>query len=288
MPDVIHGKCDGLQFGVDVIVIAPRPKKQSEKQQPHDFLLSRTAIGTPFAEYCNRWFELADRVEKPVSLAQSVLSSEELWLHVEFLSLMQVLEGLHRAIFDGNYMSEEAYAPVKSALIGAIPATVASDHRDSLRSRIRYGNQISLRKRLDELVNSLPEALRVIVLGGKGAVPRSWIDTRNYYTHWDSELLPNVLGSQSMYFANVRMKVLLRVLYARLVGVEAGDLQRALEGVSDIAQKLIHANIVERRKADPDFVPQALMTISSHAREEDGEGSQNREVKKETVRQREP
>ena len=42
-------------------------------------------------------------------------------LHIEFLSLMQALEGFHRALYEGLYMDEQGYASVKKALGDAIP-----------------------------------------------------------------------------------------------------------------------------------------------------------------------
>ncbi|WP_423191407.1 HEPN domain-containing protein [Burkholderia multivorans] len=67
------------------------------------------------------------------------------------------------------------------------PNTVGSDHKEALKSRIRYGNEVSLRKRLDALISRLDLPLRKQILGNDGVVPRSWVVTRNYYTHWDNE-----------------------------------------------------------------------------------------------------
>lgn len=75
----------------------------------------------------------------PSQFALGVLASEKLWPHVEFLSLMQALVGFHRGLFDGNYMDENRYELVKKALGDAIPTGLVSDHKDALRSRIRYG-----------------------------------------------------------------------------------------------------------------------------------------------------
>lgn len=144
----------------------------------------------------------------------------------------------------------------------SIPKIVRRDHRDALKSRIKYGNQISLRKRLYELTNNLSKQVRINIFGGDGAVPRSWIDTRNYYTHWDDELLPSVLDSQSIYGANIRMHHFIRALYAQLVGISPADTERAFAGVSKCAQELIRLNISEKRKLDPSYTPRAFLTIS--------------------------
>ena len=60
-----------------------------------------------------------------------------------------------------------------------LPASVAGDHRQSLTRRIEFGNEISFRKRLGELVFSLPEDLRLLITGHSKGVPDAWIRTRN-------------------------------------------------------------------------------------------------------------
>ena len=59
------------------------------------------AMGANFAEVFIKWFEIYNTIEMPSQLALNVFSSEKLWLHVEFLSLMQALEGFHRATMQG-------------------------------------------------------------------------------------------------------------------------------------------------------------------------------------------
>ncbi len=194
-------------------------RKCCEYKDPHDFFILRANMGVDLNNVINRWFAIYPKISQPSELAISVLSSETLWMHVEFLSFMQALEGFHRALFDGIYMNEKEYEKIKNLLCDAIPVNVSQGHKEALKSRIRYGNQISLRKRLDSLAGIFPEKIRKIILGPDGKVPRSWIDTRNYYTHWDEDLRDNILDTQGMYDANLRMSILLRILYLDLMGI---------------------------------------------------------------------
>ncbi|MDN5873075.1 MAG: hypothetical protein L0H29_01670, partial [Sinobacteraceae bacterium] len=59
------------------------------------------------------------------------------------------------AIADGTYMSPEDYEAVRHALATAIPSSVGADHREALKSRIKYGNELSLRKRINGLAGYL-------------------------------------------------------------------------------------------------------------------------------------
>ena len=229
------------------VMVAFRDMKYCPYVGLYEFFMPRGEIGVDLADIVVRWFETYPKLLMPIQLANSVLASDKLWLHVEFLSLMHALEGLHRALFAGTYMDDNDYESVKKTLGDAIPAGLSPDHKDALRSRIRYGNQISLRKRLDELVKGLPEEIRTIVLGGEGSVPRNWIDTRNYYTHWDEELRGSVLDTQGMYNANVRLRHLLRVLHLNLMGIPPEAVVKSLRNGSRSSQHLTQLNIRERR-----------------------------------------
>lgn len=268
--DCIEASTDESHNNVSILV-AMRDASYCAYKNPHDFYMARDAMDANFANVVGRWFEVYPKVEKPSRLALSVLASEKLWLHVEFLSLIQALEGFHRGLFDGNYMDEEGYESVKKALGDAIPEDLASDHKEALRSRIRYGNQISLRKRLDSLSALLSERVRQIILWPNGNVPHSWIDTRNYYTHWDEELRQNVLDGQSMYYANVRMRHFLRALYLQLMGIPQEAIYQSLCNASHTSQHLAQVNAIERQRIDPDDTSGIIMTVTESEKSDLGE-----------------
>nr|WP_236000102.1 HEPN domain-containing protein [Bradyrhizobium uaiense] len=248
-PDRIELKIGAHGFVLSVL--APRPAiEYCDHREHHAFFISRTRIGDDLGRIVASWFELFPRVELPVGLALSTMASDDLWPHVRFLSLMQALEGLHRALFTGNYMAPEQYGLVKDALINAIPANVGADHRAALTSRIRYGNEIALAKRLKSLAELLPNTLRTRILGSKD-IPRSWIDTRNYYTHWDEALRSNILGGQAMYDASVRLTILLRALYLQQAGMSSDTLESCLDGHSDASQHLRQLNLPEETGRAP-------------------------------------
>jgi hypothetical protein len=180
-----------------------------------------------------------------VGLAANVLASQDLWTHLEFLSLLQALEGFHRATLPGTYMADEDYEAVKKALGDALPLTVSPPHKSALKSKIKYGNEYSLQKRLTELVKALPDRVHLLAIGVAGDFPRSWIDTRNFFTHWDKELEQKIVTGQALYEANVRLRVLLRLVYLHFVGVDPQSLEKALLGTNPLAQHLIQLNFPE-------------------------------------------
>jgi hypothetical protein len=88
-----------------------------------------------------------------------------------FLALVQAAEGFHRRLRGGEYMvSEEYVSKVAVPLVAAIPPGIDNSLRDALRSRIRFGHEYSLRKRVGQLFAEhqlalgrvLPDAMRLI------------------------------------------------------------------------------------------------------------------------------
>jgi len=208
----------------------------------HEFFLLRGTMAVNLDAMFQTWFRTYDTVAAPSQLALSVLSSEKPWIHVEFLLLMQALEGFHRAVADGTYMSPDDYESVRHALATAIPASVGANHRDALKSRIKYGNELSLRKRLHDLAGRLDAPLRERIFGGTGTVPPKWVATRNYYTHWDEASRNDALDTQGMYNATVRLRHFLRVLYLDFVGVPQEAIAKALDGTNAESQHLLQIN----------------------------------------------
>jgi hypothetical protein len=207
--------------------------------------VSSSELGIEFSEILCRWFAAAayDRIDTVSRLAASVLTSGNLWPHVEFLSLMHVLEGFHRSLYPGLYMPGDAYENIKQSLYAAIPPDISSSHRSALKSRIAYGNEISLRRRLNDLAKHLSLIVRKRIFGNEdGSVPGQWVDTRNFYSHWDPNSKANLLENNELIHANVRMRHFLRALYLHLLQVPEDAIQCGVFGSSDDGRFLTHIN----------------------------------------------
>lgn len=260
-PDQVDAKLAGSAQRVEILVALSKGVRCAFADRS-DFYMLRTAMKSDLGAVLAKWFELYDSLEAPSQLAQSVMSSTDLWLHVKFLSLMQALEGLHRATKPGLYMLPADYESIRQTISNAIPSTIDSGHKDSLKARVKYGNEISLRKRMNALAMWLDEPLRNAILGGDGSIPGRWIDTRNYYTHWDKASKSEVLDGQQMYYANVRLQHLLRALYLQHVGIPQFAVLACAQGRSTESQTLIQINNAQHRKNNPGDTSSALMHVT--------------------------
>jgi hypothetical protein len=212
----------------------------------HAFLLPKAAGTFDLNDAIRSWFALDEAVRLPSLLARGAISVDQRWLHFDFLGLMQALEGFHRVQFDGNFMAPEAFAKVYDTVMSALPSDLAADHRAALKSRLFYGNEVSLRRRVTEIFRSLPVPLARHILGVEKGIPFGWVETRNYFTHWDEASKTNVLENQELVDACVRLKALLMILYLRLAGIPDELLERCLTGAAPIAQHLMQINVRAR------------------------------------------
>jgi hypothetical protein len=226
-----------------------------------DFFMLRSAMGVELEVVLRSWFSIYERIAAPIELALSVLSTKALWPNVEFLLLMQALEGFHRATAPGVYMPNEDYKKVRKTLNAAIPPIVSSSHKAALKSRIEYGNEISLRKRLAELSSRLATPIRTLLFASRGEPPQSWIDTRNYYTHWDQTARDGCLNALEMHRAATRMRLWLRCAYLMTMGIPHEAIARALVHTSREAQYLLQLNHLDRSGRDPHYTGGTLMHI---------------------------
>jgi len=270
-PDCICARADGSNEGISVLV-AFQDTKLCEYRRPDQFFLSYPLLGTDFGHLLDRWFEVYSRAGLPCQLALSAVHSDGPWNHVRFVSILQALEGLHRGWFHGAYLPESEYDAVKKVLAAAIPASLQKSHRESLAARIKYGNQYSLRKRLNELANLLSDDIRRILFGGQGGVPGQWVDTRNYYTHWDETDRPQALDAEGMFHATVRMREVFRTVLLTLLEVPAMILAEALNGQSETIEELRQLNVIERRRRDPNDQSGILMTVTKEEAPNDSSG----------------
>jgi hypothetical protein len=228
------------------VLVPRRDATYCSYTKQYEFFITRPALGEHFGDILKKWFDRYPALANTIQLAISVMGSRNLWQHVEFLSWMQALEGFHRSVSTGLYMNVDDYESVKQTLGNAIPVTVTGSHRDALRSRIRYGNEISLAKRLAELADRIGPELCRRLFGASASIPRAWIDTRNYYTHWDEQSRANLMDGQQIMHANLRLSLFARALYLDFAGFDRAAIQRALDGLNDQSQWLLQINRSER------------------------------------------
>lgn len=193
---------------------------QSESYHASNWPLTEFAdLASYFPDIVNAWFASDKLLRDARGLLTGLINSEGQFLQFEFLALVQIVEALHRIKYPGYYTGLEEYEPIRLALESAIPSTVSTDHRQSLKSRIKYGNEISLRTRLKHLCLKLPDSLRNLITHDPASFISVVVDGRNYLTHRDEKSACRELMSEELQRTCQRLKLLLTIHFLHELGI---------------------------------------------------------------------
>lgn len=174
-----------------------------------DMLFSYRTASDMFIQSVMNWFEKKDILKPVYDLYFASVYNSRVYLDYQFLTYIQALESFHRRMFDGDYIEDEQYKKVFEDLIKHIPEKLSRSHRDSLKSRIKYGNEFSLRKRLDELFKK-HSRLKFLILRDSSKFINKVIDTRNYLTHYTEELELKASYGEDLYYLVITLKFIVQ------------------------------------------------------------------------------
>jgi hypothetical protein len=162
-----------------------------------------------------------------------------------FLNLIQAVESFHRDMRKGEYLSQEAFEEIRVTVTNAIPKEIADDFRQSLKSRIRYGYEYSLRTRLRHLFEELEAPTVLLMTQNVNDLRNRLVDTRNYFTHYAAELKKVAFDGDSLQYANYKLRVLLVILLLKEVGLDEAVIRDAICGNGDLAYGLSEGSEVK-------------------------------------------
>jgi len=172
------------------------------------------SIKTHLKHVLAHWFGHYDRLGSVLGLFLLPIYNQHLNIEFRFLGLLQALEALHRSTVGGAYMTPDLYQDVRKRFESSIPSSVAKDHKNALRSRIKYGYEYSLRKRLTELAEVVTRGTMYKLTDGEDPKRflRRVVDTRNFLTHYDESSRAASMSPREMVKANHSLTLFLMLL----------------------------------------------------------------------------
>jgi hypothetical protein len=154
---------------------------------PINMIFSLPSVKNRLNSLLNTWFENHKTYHASYTLFFETSYYKGLNLENYFLNLTQALESYHRNKYGGGYMDKEEYKnTIYEKIKDSIPSGLEADFKEGLKSKIKFGYEYSLRRRLTELFrdnnnfleNFIPEYV---------VLKNEIVDTRNYYTHYDEK-----------------------------------------------------------------------------------------------------
>ena len=205
-------------------------KKNTKELLPPEIPFPYPSLADEFPQALNNWYRKADALSTISGLFFGISVNRGVPIEFQFLTLIQALESYHRTQGMDKYVSDEEYPPIRDALIAAIPKTLAQDFRAALKSRLKYGNEHSLRKRLEMTLGLVPTKLRQEITESNLLFVEQIVQTRNYLTHRDESQKEHVLNLRGMFNASSALRLLIAVLLLCEVGLPADRLEDVMCG----------------------------------------------------------
>ncbi len=200
----------------------------AKKLYPPDILIPYPSIKKKFEQYLNDWYKKFGEIRTTCQLLFGVLIQKGIPIDFQFLALIQAFESYHRSKKDDKYLPDSSYWPIQKVIIKAIPNKVTSDHRDALKSRIKYGNEYSLRKRFNLILNSIHDSLRQKIIINDVNFVNKVVSTRNYIVHRDETDKKYVMNSREILRASESLQILIMSLVFNEVGINFKIFEKAI------------------------------------------------------------
>ncbi len=162
-----------------------------------------------------RWFNIYDKY-KPLFDIYFTNFSGDITIEYQFLSYTQALEAYMRKneSFKDNFMESEKYEIVKNELNEYVKNSIMdSGQKDSWENKIKYGNEVSLRRRLKDLIRYLSDfnITQKIINDNRDEFIDNVVGLRNYYTHYSKDDNPDIYNVIDLSF-NLKLLIELCIL----------------------------------------------------------------------------
>jgi hypothetical protein len=163
-------------------------------------------IKANFEKIIRKWYEIGQIASPTVYALIESYSRREQPVEFKFLNLAHAIETFHRRTQDSKEMTKEAYAEKLQKIITA----VGPEYRDWLKNKLEFSNEVSLHKRLEELMQLIPAEIKPVLLKpSEEDFIKIFKKNRNYYTHYDKTLAKKVLYDADLLEFSERLKILL-------------------------------------------------------------------------------
>lgn len=176
------------------------------------------------------WFEKRANLRPVHGLFFGALFGPGTSTEFRFLSLAQALESYHRRTRpDDRYEPDEDYERHYGKIVEGFPDNLPNDLRQSLKRGLEFGNEWSLRRRMKDLFEQLPE--EGVVEHGRSYFSGPVVETRNYLTHWTEQLEREALHGTALREAVDELGRMLAFFLLRETGLGEEKIAAALGDV---------------------------------------------------------
>lgn len=202
----------------------------SPPEPPNNILIPYSYIENGRTDILNTWFNIASAYRITHNLFFSRTYLDRTFLELDFSIVIQTLESFHRKKFPGKIISNKEYMAYVNILNNVVREIDNVQLRESLYSRIKYGNEVFLRYRLNQLLEDLPSSVLAAISPDPKEFVNLVVNTRNWYTHYDGTPPPTVKNPALLKDITERLAILMTCHFFSLLGIENEYIASAITG----------------------------------------------------------
>jgi len=203
------------------------------KKSWHNMLFTFGIIKDNAQDIFNNWLNAYEVISPAIGLYFSTQIDGYKFLEGKFLALAQGLETYHRRTSNEKLMDENDF----KLLIKNIIKNSPEKHKEWLEKRLKYGNEISLAKRLQQIIE--PFKAKFGNHDNRKMIIRKIVDTRNYFTHYDEDLKDQaVTKGNKLYVLCEIMEVTFQLHFLKVIGFSDKEIDNVIENNYLFKQKL--------------------------------------------------
>ncbi|MFO0332108.1 MAG: HEPN domain-containing protein [Bacteroidota bacterium] len=183
----------------------------------HTMLFCFRDVRENYVDIFKSWFRLYEKLRPVLELYFQSINNVYLGSENYFLNLMFAIETYHRRTNSESKFNQSDYDAISNALQSTIKNLNNKKYTEWLDGVLKYGNELSLRKRLDSILRKThPRLLELI--GDTEKFISKVLNTRNFLVHYDASLEKNVIKPDQFFSFNLKLKILLQICILQELG----------------------------------------------------------------------
>lgn len=209
---------------VDIdIYYSSRPyKEQVPNKMWHEMMFTFPTIKNNAQDIFNNWINAYETLSPAIGLYFSTQTDAYDFLEGEFLAFAQGIETFHRRTSNESWMDPSEYQSIVAAIMEDCP----EGFEGWLESRLKYGNEISLRQRIKKIIEPFKKHLgnqknRKIFIG-------KVVDTRNYLTHYDEDSKEQAATGRELWELNQKIEAIFKLHFLTIIGFNESEIDNVI------------------------------------------------------------
>lgn len=175
-----------------------------------------------FESLINSWLDLYEVADPALNLFFSVINEPNTFSESKFLSLAQSLETLHRRTNHATAIPESEFEDFKKKILVSAP----KDTHEWLESKFKFGNELTFKKRVLELISPFQK-----LLGNsqrKKNIAHKIVTSRNYYTHYNPDLEAQAQKGEDLLNLTYTMEALCKLILIQMLGFTFEEIEKMI------------------------------------------------------------